>query len=46
MQYWLNLQRNFDLAVAERAFGQSMKQLRRRKAACSQSNKVKRHLVA
>jgi addiction module HigA family antidote len=28
-QYWLNLQRNYDLAVAERAIGRAVKQLPR-----------------
>jgi addiction module HigA family antidote len=32
-QYWLNLQHNHDLAVAERAIGRSVKQLPRYKAA-------------
>jgi len=32
-QYWLNLQRNYDLALAERAIGHTLKQLPRRKAA-------------
>ncbi len=32
-QYWLNLQRNYDLALAERAIGQTLKLLPRRRAA-------------
>ena len=32
-QYWLNLQRNYDLAVAERDIGRIVKGLPRRKAA-------------
>jgi antitoxin HigA-1 len=32
-QYWLNLQRNYDLAIAERDVGRSVKDLPRYKAA-------------